>query len=432
MKKLCTTILLCILTVIASDSYSQQYWLKLGTPTNYNLVSCSFVDSLRGWVAGDSGTILMTTNGGQSWNSQVSSTGYEHINSIFFLNQRLGWGVSWDQTFDTNSYGSNVLKTTNGGVNWNHTRYPDDDILINTITFVDSLTGYMGGYPGILVKTTDGGLHWSQVEIDSSFFAGFPVSRFKFLNPQYGYACGGVMDLAGVIWRTTNFGERWIAYGIGPEPIFDIEIFNLTTALGVGGDLEYGPSYSRTTNGGINWTYDTLGLFGIAYSVSFRTRSEGWAPLGFSQKWMYTMDSARTWQTFDSPDSSSIYDVQFTDKRNGFAVGDNGVVLKFNSTLINIPNSISNQIPSENKLFQNYPNPFNPASNIKFQISKTTNVKLVVNDVLGREVTVLFHENLNPGTYEMEFDGTNLPSGVYFYQLIGGEFYESKKMLLIK
>ena len=59
-------------------------------------------------------------------------------------------------------------------------------------------------------------------------------------------------------------------------------------------------------------------------------------------------------------------------------------------------------------------------------------MKLIVNDVLGREVTVLFHDNLNPGTYEMKFNGTNLPSGVYFYQLIGGDFYESKKMLLIK
>ena len=432
MKKLYSTILLCVLTAIAADSYSQQYWLTLNSPTSRNLVSCSFADSLRGWAAGDSGTIIRTTNGGQSWNFQNSSVGNEQIPCIFFLNQRLGWGISWDVTYDTNSYGSNVLKTTNGGVNWNHIRYPVENIFINTITFVDSLTGYMGGYPGILVKTTNGGLDWRQVEIDSSFFAGFPVSRFKFLNPQYGYACGGVMDLAGVIWRTTNFGERWISYGVGPEPIFDIEIFNLTTALGVGGDLEYGPSTTRTSNGGINWSYDTLGLFGIAYAVSFRTRSEGWAPLGFSQKWMYTMDSGSTWQTYDTPDSSGIYDVQFTDRRNGFAVGNDGVILKFNSTLINIPNSTPNAMPSENKLFQNYPNPFNPNSKIKFQISKSTNVKLVVNDVLGREVTILLHDNLNPGTYEIEFDGTNLPSGMYFYQLISGDFYESKKMLIIK
>ena len=175
MKKLYVTILFCILTAIATDSYSQQYWLTLNSPTNYNLVSCSFVDSLRGWVAGDTGTIIRTTNGGQNWNFQNSSVGNEHIAYIFFLNQRLGWGVSWDQTFDTNSYGSNVLRTTNGGLIWQHIRYPVDNICINTITVVDSLTGYMGGYPGIVVKTTDGGLHWSQVESDYSFYAVFPV-----------------------------------------------------------------------------------------------------------------------------------------------------------------------------------------------------------------------------------------------------------------
>jgi len=432
LKKLYVTILFCILTAIATDSYSQQYWLTLNSPTNYNLVSCSFVDSLRGWAAGDTGTIIRTTNGGQNWNFQNSSVGNEHIAYIFFLNQRLGWGVSWDQTFDTNSYGSNVLRTTNGGLIWQHIRYPVDNIFINTITFVDSLTGYMGGYPGIFVKTTDGGLHWSQVEIDSSFFAGFPVHRIKFLNPQYGYACGGVMDIAGVVWRTTNFGEFWYATGIGPEPIFGIEIFNTQNAICAGGDLEYGSTTSKTTNGGINWSYDTSGIFGIAYSLSFRTRSEGWAPLGFSQKWMYTLDSGKTWRASNTPDNSSIYDVQFTDRRNGFAVGDHGVILKYNSALINIPNSISNTMPSENILYQNYPNPFNPVSKIKFQISKSTNVKLVVNDVLGREVVILLHNNLNPGTYEVEFNGTNLSGGVYFYQLIGGDFYESKKMLLIK
>jgi hypothetical protein len=202
--------------------------------------------------------------------------------------------------------------------------------------------------------------------------------------------------------------------------------------LCVGGDLEYGPSTSSTTNGGNNWSYNTFGFFGIAFSVSFRTRAEGWAPLGFSQQWMYTIDSGRIWRDFDTPDSSRIYDVQFTDIRNGFAVGDNGVILKYNSTIINVPNKNQNIIPTENILYQNYPNPFNPNSKINFQISKLNHVKLVVYDVLGREIITLINEQLEPGIHEVGFDGTDLSGGLYFYTLIAGDFFETKKMVLIK
>jgi len=432
LKKYSYLILFSIILFIPSRSCPQQYWLTLNSPTNNFLRECSFVDSLNGWAAGDSGTIIHTSNGGLNWVIQNASIGYEDVVSIFFLNKRLGWALSWDVTFDTNSYGTNILSTTNGGINWEHVRYPVDDVFINTITFVDSLTGFLGGYPGIFVKTTNGGLNWNQVELDTSFFAGFPPLRFNFFNSQYGFACGGIMDIAGVIWRTTDFGERWISSGVGPEPIFDIEIFNLTIALAVGGDLEYGPTVVRTTNSGTNWEYETLQLFGTAYAVSFRTRLEGWAPLGFQPGWIYTIDSGKTWNTYSESDSSSLYDVEFTDNRNGFAIGKNGVIKKYNSALINISNNNQYLLPLEITLYQNYPNPFNPVSKIKFYISKPADTKLVVYDVLGREVMVLLNEQLKQGLYEVEFKGSNLPGGLYFYQLTSGEFYETRKMILLK
>jgi hypothetical protein len=93
---------------------------------------------------------------------------------------------------------------------------------------------------------------------------------------------------------------------------------------------------------------------------------------------------------------------------------------------------ISSEIPSNFSLFQNYPNPFNPKSNIKFQIAKSDFVKLIVYDVLGREVSKLVNEHLNPGVYQVEWDGTNYPSGVYLYKLITADFTETKKMVLLK
>jgi len=93
---------------------------------------------------------------------------------------------------------------------------------------------------------------------------------------------------------------------------------------------------------------------------------------------------------------------------------------------------ISLTTPNSFRLHQNYPNPFNPKTKIKMEIAKLGNVKLIVYDILGREVTKLVNEKLKPGTYEVEFDGGNYPSGVYFYKLITNNFSEVKKMLLIK
>ena len=108
----------------------------------------------------------------------------------------------------------------------------------------------------------------------------------------------------------------------------------------------------------------------------------------------------------------------------------NGVV--YGDTILSNVSQISGILPIEFKLSQNYPNPFNPATNIKFSIPKNSNVILKVFDMLGKEISTLVNEKLNAGEYERSFDGSNLPSGVYFYKLTSGEFTETKKMLMIK
>jgi hypothetical protein len=89
-------------------------------------------------------------------------------------------------------------------------------------------------------------------------------------------------------------------------------------------------------------------------------------------------------------------------------------------------------VPKEFKLEQNYPNPFNPTTNIKFQISKSGFVKMVVYDILGREIATLVNESLSPGTYEVEWDATIYPSGVYYYKLAATNYTETRKMVLIE
>lgn len=83
-------------------------------------------------------------------------------------------------------------------------------------------------------------------------------------------------------------------------------------------------------------------------------------------------------------------------------------------------------------LFQNYPNPFNPTTKIKLSIPKSEMVQIKVYDILGKEVKILLDKYMQTGTYEVEFNASNLPSGVYFYRMISGSYAETKKMLLLR
>jgi len=89
-------------------------------------------------------------------------------------------------------------------------------------------------------------------------------------------------------------------------------------------------------------------------------------------------------------------------------------------------------MPTEYVLYQNYPNPFNPRTNIGFRIADRGFVSIKVYDVLGKEIATLVNEEKPAGNYEVEFDATNLTSGIYFYQLKAGNLIETKKMLLLK
>jgi hypothetical protein len=95
--------------------------------------------------------------------------------------------------------------------------------------------------------------------------------------------------------------------------------------------------------------------------------------------------------------------------------------------------TISCTIPDRFSLSQNYPNPFNPSTIISYQVESYKVIKLVVYDILGKEVAILVNEKQSPGTYEVTWDGSNYPSGIYFYSLFAdGNLIETKKMILLK
>ena len=104
---------------------------------------------------------------------------------------------------------------------------------------------------------------------------------------------------------------------------------------------------------------------------------------------------------------------------------------RFTFTITGVGNNISS-LPTEFKLHNNFPNPFNPVTKIKFDLPKSSIVKLSVYDILGREITNILNGNLEAGYYEINFDGSKLASGIYFYKIQASDFTDVKKMILNK
>ena len=429
-----------VLILVQTTSYTQGPWEKTTVPTNQFLKSVCFVDSLYGWAAGDSGTIIHTSDGGDTWIIQDSQT-QNDIVSIFFLNRNLGWASSLNYT--TPPFGTVLLKTTNGGNSWISEPYPEENIFINCILFLDSLNGWMGGNPHALLKTTNGGLNWTKAETDTTIFSFFPVLKIYFYNEQYGYACGGMFDIAGVIWRTSNGGQKW--YTIDPsdapaDEVRGLHLFDSMNVLGAGGDPDYGYGVGmiRTSDGGVNWDYEELGIQGNAYDLDFRNSNEVWAPLGPRAKFICSFDAGSTWMQIPTPDSTLIYDMTFPDSLHGFAVGAKGAVLRFNTEIIPSVEYGSSSSSYKVNVYQNQPNPFERTTAIRYKLSAFSRVVLKVFDVFGIEIITLLDSEMPPGSYEVPFDASGLHGGIYFYRLTaslpgaGGTFSETRKMVLLK
>ncbi len=104
------------------------------------------------------------------------------------------------------------------------------------------------------------------------------------------------------------------------------------------------------------------------------------------------------------------------------------------SITVQQPSAVNNkqQNPISFRLDQNYPNPFNPVTEIKYSIEKTGLVQLNVYDILGIDIKTLINQEQSPGNYSVAFDGSNLPSGIYFYKLKTKNLSSTKKMILMK
>lgn len=419
-----------IILLAGGFCYSQNFWEKIDSPTTSLLNSLSFIDSLTGWVSGDSGLIFHTSNGGKDWQQQYENDSLNIVN-IFFLDEQYGWASAYSQYYEP--YGTFLLKTTNGGENWASEYLRLGEVIVYSFYFLDNLTGFAVGGPQVFHRTTDGGSNWTPVILDSSIVSGIPPITIKFYSSQYGYACGGVRDVKGVVWRTIDGGISWstVVDTLTTEPLYDIHLIDSLHIIAMGGDPEFGSSQVISTDGGNTWEYKSLGIFYYPVSIGFRTNTEGWVPMGEQRFFLYTSDSGENWTIAQTPDSSTVMRVSFPDSAHGFGIGPYGTIVKY------VYQGPTNLIAAENNfsdyyLEQNYPNPFNPATTIKYSVPENSFVKIAIYNLLGEEVVTLIESNQDQGKYEIKFNSAGLSSGVYICTMETSNFVSSIKLLLMK
>lgn len=412
-------------------------WNNLVWGNNYMLKSVSVVNSRNAFITGIYNCLEKTTNGGIGWENNLNNYGI--LNSIFFVNARTGWAAGW--TSDGNY--STLIKTTNSGLSW----FNQDSTFRRgylCLHFLSTNYGWAAGN-NVIAMTSNGGTSWQKL---SGYDTTNSYQAIQFVNVYTGWTVYTNTNNKTGILKTTNSGINWInQYASTNGGIKTLHFVNTNTgyaADGINGIL-------KTTNGGNNWNLINTTLTGIN-SINFVNSNSGWlvgydGNAGIIAK---TTNGGTSFNVLPTLTSNSLNCVRFSNTNVGWIVGDRGVILKTTSGGITFESTSSEDVPKKFLLLQNYPNPFNPTTSIKYSVSSIQNVKLIVCDILGKEVATLVNEKLQPGTYEVTFDGSRLASGIYFYTLLienvtklglGNEsvnnnsrqvFKETKKMLLVK
>ncbi len=410
-----------------------------------------FIDSLTGWAVtpyrfqNDTTFVMKTTTGGDSWFIQFVGTGqFVGRNRILFINANTGFTCGNDHYTGSGK----ITKTTNGGNNWLPLNDPTtavyNDMAVlneNTIWLVasSSLTG------GVFFTTT-GGSSWVQ-----QFSGGNQnPNKIYMYNARIGFISNTSAGSPN-IYKTTNGGINW-NINLPGEYFVDMHFTDsLTGWKSMYESTSADTSVKKTTNGGVNWVKQKLPSGGIIItpqitSFSFINKDTIWGAGGqvfygagkFRGVLYRTTNGGTNW-LLHIPDTS--YDIQgfgsiqFVNRNIGWAHSDLRSIHTTNggdTTFLTGIQQISGIVPNTFELFQNYPNPFNPVTNIEFSVPKSAYVKLTVYDITGRQLNELINSQMSTGSYKIDFDASQLSSGIYFYTLETDGFSQTKKMMLIK
>ena len=444
-------------------------WQVITIPVSNNLNDLYIFNDSTVVVVGDSGTIIFSIDGGANWFVGPYLTTEEYFSVSFSGNYGIIGGSS--QTilraeysgtaitfyeiqsgfFGGGFYGASMLsdqigfiagensifqpllgKTTDSGANWDFTSFYLDgnEGKATGVDFTDENTGYISAAvwdgTGAISKTINSGTSWvTTFNANPLWSIDFPISGIS----QVGYVVGG----SGTILKTNDAGSNWQSQQSGTMQTLN-KVFFLDLDFGfVVGDSGI---VLRTINGGI-----PVELISFTANVDDRNVKLAWTTvtetnnLGFDiERKVGNGEFGNIGFVSGNGTSTESHSYIFKDK--------NVKAGKYSYRLKQIDYDgdfeYSNEVslgvvaPFKFALDQNFPNPFNPGTSIQYAVSSRQYVTLKVYDILGNEVATLVNKEKPPGKYEIEFDASSLPSGIYFYQLKAGSFVETRKMILLK
>jgi photosystem II stability/assembly factor-like uncharacterized protein len=362
------------------------------------LISCSFINNLLGFTLSDGFAINKTHDSGNNW-TEVYSDSYDSTfsfsgNDLCFINEMNGWAVG-SVGWAPDSGGAAILGTSDGGENWDLVwTYPDTEgyrYELHSIHTVGT-TAWAMGECGQMVKYTSSD-QWQLI----TSITDLPLREVFFSDEDHGWIAGGYFNDDNVflkLFKTTDAGASWQEIPDFNYQINDMYFENSTHGWAVGNDTSYQGIILETSDGGQNWMVQVNGLSAPLNALHFQG-DYGWA------------------------------------------VGENGLVLRTDDGASWVDQISGKVYPTSVKLYQNYPNPFNPTTTIEFELPRASKVTLKIYNILGEEVATLLSGSLNSGSHSIEWSRpAGIASGIYFYRLCAmnesGKFEKSKKLLLLK
>ena len=310
-------------------------------PQDNRLLATAFVGASTGWAVGESGTIIHTTDGGDTWVGQASGTNYD-LTGLSFPDAQHGWiiGRAHEENEDGNSLGVTrlLLCTTDGGAAWQRQPLPTSPLAYHPtgVCFIDAQHGWVlgqtDGYGSVLLRTVDGGHTWDFQYPDTWQ----PLTAITFIDSAHGWAVGWRN-----VYRTSDGGQTWSQAWEDPDG-FGTTYYK-TVAVSGGNVLVSGtdngltPLMVRSDDDGATW-HQVASPPEFVAPPSFTSSSEGW---GIAVDWshnglVHTTDGGITWQTQYGPlftDSRDYSDLPLSgiavvDGQHGWAVGALGAILR--------------------------------------------------------------------------------------------------------
>ncbi len=302
--------------MVVSSPASGGGWSAQTSGTTQLLTAVHFpVDAITGYVVGNNGTILKTTNGGANWTAQTSGTTNNFFSVHFPVDAHTGYAVASSGT---------IVKSTDCGTNWNTQTSNTTEHLYHLHFPVDTTTGYVVGFNATILKTSDGGTNWDPQTSPTAV-------RLESVHFPADATTGYIAGYSGTILKTTDGGITWNAQTSGTtENLRDVDFpVDATTGYAVGDN----GTILKTTNGGTNWSVQSSGVTTHLYAVHFPVdATTGFAVGSFNatETVLKTTDGGVTWVLLDAfAVDVTLYGIHFpVDATTGYAVGQDGTIVK--------------------------------------------------------------------------------------------------------